>query len=203
MNVMQTALVFTRFERFWHWMQALLIIGLMVTGFEVHDTFRWLGFDNAASLHKYMAWALIVLWAFAIFWHITTGEWRQYLPTTQNLVAVMRYYSVGIFQRDVPHPYKKTRAAKHNPLQRLAYLAFKLLISPLIWVTGLLYMYYNDWEAFGLGNLPLGVIAFLHVLAAFAMLTFFIGHVYMAAFTGHPWYGYLKGMVTGYEEVEK
>jgi len=24
----------------------------------------------------------------------------------------------------------------------------------------------------------------------------------MAAFTGHPWYSYLKGMVTGYEEVE-
>jgi len=27
--------------------------------------------------------------------------------------------------------------------------------------------------------------------------------VYMAAFTGHPWYSYLKGMVTGYEEVEE
>ena len=35
------------------------------------------------------------------------------------------------------------------------------------------------------------------------MLVFFIGHVYMAAFTGHPWYSYLKGMVTGYEEVEQ
>jgi hypothetical protein len=25
----------------------------------------------------------------------------------------------------------------------------------------------------------------------------------MAAFTGHPWYSYLKGMITGYEEVEQ
>ncbi len=30
---MQTALVFSRFERFWHWTQAALIIGLMITGF--------------------------------------------------------------------------------------------------------------------------------------------------------------------------
>jgi hypothetical protein len=31
------------------------------------------------------AWVLIVLWLFAIFWHITTGEWRQYIP---NLVPL-------------------------------------------------------------------------------------------------------------------
>ena len=200
---MQTALVFSRFERFWHWTQAALIIGLMVTGFEVHGTYHWLGFEQASSLHQTLAWALIILWVFAIFWHLTTGEWRQYVPTAESLVAVVRYYTVGIFQKGVPHPYKKTRRAKHNPLQRLAYLGFKLLISPLIWVTGLLYMYYNDWSVIGLGGLSLGTIAFLHTLAAFAMLVFFVGHVYMAAFTGHPWYSYLKGMVTGYEEVEE
>jgi len=185
---MQTALVFSRFERFWHWTQAALIIGLMITGFEVHGTYHWLGFEQASSLHKTMAWALIILWVFAIFWHLTTGQWRQYIPTGQNLMAVVRYYTVGIFQKDVPHPYRKTVRAKHNPLQRLAYLGFKLLISPLIWVTGLLYMYYNDWPALGIGGLQLSSVALLHTLAAF---------------TGHPWYSYLKGMITGYEEVEQ
>ena len=200
---MQTALVFSRFERFWHWAQALLIIGLMVTGFEIHGTYKLLGFEQASNVHTVLAWTLIVLWVFAIFWHLTTGEWRQYIPTAENLVAVVRYYTVGIFQKDVPHPYKKTRRAKHNPLQRLAYLGLKLLISPLIWVTGLLYMYYNQWPALGLGGLQLSWVAFLHTAAAFLMLVFFIGHVYMSAFTGHPWYSYLKGMVTGYEEVEE
>ena len=86
---MQTALVFSRFERFWHWSQALLIIGLMITGFEIHGTYQWLGFEQASSLHKTMAWTLIVLWVFAIFWHLTTGQWRQYVPTGQNLLGQM------------------------------------------------------------------------------------------------------------------
>ena len=32
------------------------------------------------------------------------------------------YYSVGIFRGD-PHPVPKSQRAKHNPLQRLTYLA--------------------------------------------------------------------------------
>lgn len=189
-------MVFTRFERFWHWSQALLIVALMVTGFEVHGSHDLLGWGKAAWFHKWLAWALIGLWAFAIFWHVTTGEWRQYVPTTKGLGAVIRYYTVGIFDPTVKHPYKKTRAAKHNPLQRLAYLFFKLLISPALWISGLLYMYYNDIE-----GLPLGLVAGVHTAAAFAMLVFFIAHVYMAT-TGKPWHSYIRGMITGYEKVE-
>jgi Ni,Fe-hydrogenase I cytochrome b subunit len=28
--------LYTRFERFWHWFQALMIITLIVTGLEIH-----------------------------------------------------------------------------------------------------------------------------------------------------------------------
>lgn len=187
--------VFTRFERFWHWTQALLIILLMLSGFTVHGTLSVQPWGTAAELHVLFAWALIGLWAFAVFWHLTTGEWRQYLPTTDKLMAVASYYTVGIFRPGVEHPFKKTRRAKHNPLQRLAYLFFKLLISPALWISGLLYMYYND-----ISGLGLGVVAFVHTAAAFAMLVFFIAHVYMA-FTSKPWDAYLKGMISGYEEV--
>ena len=81
--MLKKALVFTRFERFWHWTQALLIVGLMVTGFEIHGTYSLFKFGNAVRFHGIMAWTLIGLWAFAIFWHVITGEWRQYIPTTE------------------------------------------------------------------------------------------------------------------------
>jgi len=198
---MARQLVFSRFERLWHWAQALLIVALMVTGFEVHGSYALLGYKEAADWHQVAAWTLIALWAFAIFWHITTGEWRQYIPTTDRLMAVVKYYTVGIFHPNVPHPFHKTRLVKHNPLQRLAYLFFKLVISPIIWVSGLLYLFYNDWSSVGLGGLDLGVVAAVHLAAAFLMLVFFIGHVYMSVFTARPMTAYLKAMLTGWEDV--
>lgn len=198
---MQKVYIFKRFERFWHWSQALLIILMMVTGFEIHGTYAVFGYEQAGWIHTTAAWALIALWVFAIFWHFTTGEWKQYIPTTDKLAAMIRYYVTGIFTK-APHPFRQTQLQKHNPLQRLAYLFVKLIVNPLIWISGLLYLFYADWDAWGLGWLSLGPVALVHTLAAFMMLIFFIGHVYMIT-TGHTWGAHLKAMITGYEEVEK
>ena len=195
--------IFKRFERFWHWAQAALIISMLLTGFEVHGSYRLLGWDKAASLHTTAAWTLIGLWAFAIFWHFTTGEWRQYIPTTEKMLAVLKYYVIGIFT-DASHPFRVTRLSKHNPLQRLAYLLVKVLINPLIWASGLLYLYYNELGASGvagLANLSLGVIARVHTAAAFLMLVFLIGHVYLAT-TGHTPLAHVKAMITGWEDLD-
>ena len=124
--------IYKRYERFWHWSQALLVITMLVTGFEVHGSYHLLGFEPAVRLHTLAAWVLLTLWAFTIFWQFTTGEWRQYLPTHKKVVAMALYYGWGMF-RGAPHPFKKTAQKKHNPLQRLAYLALLAFISPLIW----------------------------------------------------------------------
>ena len=133
---MERIYVFKRFERFWHWSQAALIIVMMFTGFAVHGSHRLIGFEHAVEIHTLAAWALITLWVFAIFWHFTTGEWKQYIPTLDKLDAMVKYYLTGIFT-DAPHPFRQTTLKKHNPLQRLAYLGVKLFINPLLWVTGL------------------------------------------------------------------
>jgi len=192
--------VFKRFERFWHWSQALLIVFMLVTGFEIHGTYSLIGMEKAMNLHTLAAWTLIGLWVFAIFWHFTTGEWRQYIPTTDKVLAVARYYSVDIF-KNKPHPFRATKLHKHNPLQRLAYLMFKVTLAPLIWVSGLLYLFYNDWSQWGLGWLELGMVAFVHTVAAYLIAVFFVGHVYLTT-TGHTVLAHIKAMFTGWEEVE-
>lgn len=193
-------MIFTRFERLWHWSQAVLIVGMMFTGFAINGAHDLLPYGQAVMIHSFAAWALMGLWVFAAFWMITTGEWRQFKPTAKKLMAVVRYYSVDIFDPEATHPYRTTRKFKHNPLQRLAYLGFMLVIMPAIWVSGLLYLFYNDWAAIGLAARHLETVAFVHVAAAFGMLIFFIAHVYMA-FTSKPVLKYLKAMITGYEEV--
>ena len=194
--------IYARFERFWHWSQAALIIFMAVTGFEIHALYTLIGFELAVELHTTAAWALIGLWIFAIFWHATTGEWKQYIPTFDRMVAMMRYYAIGILV-DAPHPFHKTRLHKHNPLQRLVYLSLWVIINPAIWISGLLYFFYNDWPSWGLAeHLNIESVSIVHAIAAYLIATFLIIHVYLIT-TGHTLTAYIKAMITGWEEVEE
>ena len=194
--------IYKRYERFWHWSQALLIIIMMLSGFEVHGSYLLLGFKKAAQLHTLAAWTLLVLWAFTIFWQFTTGEWRQYLPSLKNVMAMVKYYTIGIFT-NAPHPFRKTVVQKHNPLQRLAYLALLAFISPLIWGSGLLYLFYGNWNDLGLaGYLSLEMIAVAHTVGAFMITAFFFIHVYLTT-TGHTVFAHIKAMITGWEDADE
>lgn len=197
---MERVYLFKRFERFWHWSQAALIIFMLLTGFEIHGTYRVFGWQRATNLHQVAAWTLIGLWAFAIFWHFTTGEWRQYLPTTEKMMDIARYYSAGIFKGEV-HPYQVTPLAKHNPLQRVTYLIIKLIVNPALWISGLLYLYYREVVSAGLLNTDLRPIALVHTSAAFVMLVFVISHIYLAT-TGHTPLAHIKAMITGWADAE-
>jgi len=192
--------IFNGFERLWHWLQAALIITLLVTGFEIHGSYANLGFKTAVQVHTLAAWSLVGLWVLAVFWHITTGQWRQYILTTDKFMAVARFYSVGIFKGD-PHPYKVTALKKHNPIQRMTYLAILIVVSPMIWVSGWFYLFYGSWRAWGLEPyLSLQWVAFFHVAAAFMMLAFLVSHLYLIT-TGHTVGAHLKAMITGWETV--
>ena len=189
--------VFTRFERFWHWAQAALILVLLFTGFEIHGGYTGFGFERAVGWHTVAAWSLAGLWTFALFWHVTTGEWRQYVPTTERAAAVARYYARGIF-RGEPHPYRPTRQAKHNPLQRITYLLVLTLLGPLLWISGGLLLVHSHWAAWGLGALPLAGVAVAHTAGAFLMLAFLVSHLYLIT-TGPRVGSQLRAMVTGWE----
>lgn len=199
---MRRVVLYQRFERFWHWSQAVLILTMMLTGLEIRGLVpRIFGFERAVSLHNLLAVGLVVLVVFAIFWHVTTGEWRQYVPTRKFLREMVAFYLTGIFQ-GAPHPVKKHRMAKLNPLQRLAYLGFKVLIIPVQVTTGALYYFYpNLQRAFGWPPSALWAIAVIHVLAAFGLMAFLIGHVYLTT-TGHTPLANIKAMIRGWEELE-
>ncbi len=195
---MERIYLYTRFERFWHWAQAVLIVVLAFTGLEVHGTYRVIGFKQAVEIHNATGISWFVLYVFILFWQFTTGEWKQYIPTTRRLLAVVHYYTVGIF-RGEPHPVPKSERNKHNPLQRLTYLGIALVLIPLQVGTGLLYYLYNAWPEYGIG-LKLQTVAILHTAGAFGLLVFLIVHIYMTT-TGHSLTCHLKAMCTGWEEV--
>ncbi len=200
---MRREYVYQGFERFWHWSQAALILFLALTGFEIHGSLAFFGFGQAVRYHRAAALLLLVLIAFAVFWHLTTGEWRQYLPTRAHLRAQTEYYLIGIF-RNAPHPTHKTAVSKLNPLQRLVYLGLKLLVIPVVVSSGLLYLYYRHPQGHGIAALDvdgLGAIAGLHTAGAFLLVAFLVGHLYLIT-TGQSVLSNLKAMITGFEDLE-
>ncbi|MEN8214153.1 MAG: cytochrome b/b6 domain-containing protein [Pseudomonadota bacterium] len=196
---MKKVMMYSRFERLWHWSSALLIISMIITGFEIHGTISLFGFETAVNFHILAAWTLIAFWFLGIFWHLVTGEWKQYVPSSVNkLLAMMKFYAIDIFIGG-GHPHYKTRREKLNPLQRLAYLAIHVLILPFTVLTGLLYYFYPFWENIGLGSWNLAPIALAHTALAFAVLSFLVVHLYLALTTSEEPLGYLKAMLHGYE----
>jgi thiosulfate reductase cytochrome b subunit len=198
--MMHRVTLYSRFERFWHWTQMALILILLFSGFAIHGLHPLLDFGDAVQLHTYAALALVVLWLFAIFWHLTTGTWRHYVPTRRGLWQVARFYAYGIFKGE-QHPYRKAYWRKHNPLQALAYLSLKLFLFPAVWFSGIAYLLHGFW-----GHLPGAItwfeaVAVIHVAAAFAILVFLIVHVYMLTL-GHSFKKHLMPMITGEDEVE-
>ena len=115
----------------------------------------------------------------------------------------MEYYLTGIF-RDAPHPTKKTTANKLNPLQKLVYLGLKVLVIPVMVVSGLLYMFYRYPRQHGAFAGPGGLkfVAIVHTAGAFFVIAFAISHIYLTT-TGQTPLSNLKAMLTGYEGDEE
>jgi formate dehydrogenase gamma subunit len=190
-------LLYTKFERFWHWTQMLLVMMLTLTGFEIHGNYPMFGFEQAVRLHSAAAWSFMGLALVSIFWMVVTHQYKNFIPTRNKLKEQVQFYTSGIF-KGMPHPTHKTLYNKLNPLQRIVYAGLLILIFPVQVITGIVYMYYhypqNPLDASGLT-----FAAATHTLGAFMVVAFVIVHVYMTT-TGDSVSSNVKAMISGYEK---
>lgn len=195
--------LYSLYERIWHWLQAVAIIVLTITGMEVHapDRLRVFGFVGASRLHEAAALFTIANGFLALFTHLATGSIRQYLPAPRDIFTQgaqqARYYLVGIFRGD-PHPFARGPDKKLNVLQQLTYLMILNLLLPTQIVSGALL-----WEAARFPRIierlgGLHVIATVHVGAAWLFIAFIVMHVYLTT-TGTSPFAHLRAMITGYD----
>lgn len=192
--------LYSKFERFWHWTQGGLVILLGVTGFEIHNSFSLLGFETSVRLHSAASWVFLVLIVLAIFWLLVTKQYKNFIPTTENMKAQINYYLSGIF-KNAAHPAKKTKLSKLNPIQRIVYLALIILVFPVQLISGFLYMFYH-YPNKPIELAGLETVAIIHVAGAFLLVVFLIVHLYLIT-TGSTPLTNIKAMITGIEEIEE
>jgi thiosulfate reductase cytochrome b subunit len=198
--------LYSIYERVWHWIQAAVILVLLLTGLEIHnpDGIAVFGFRAAVSVHTAMGFLLLINAVLGLFYHLTTAKIREYLPEPRDFIsqaiAQVVYYSKGIFRGDA-HPFERTPGRKLNPLQQLTYLGILNILLPLQMVTGFLMWGLQVWPEVGrlAGGLPF--LGPLHTLSAWFFAAFLLMHLYLTT-TGETPMTNMKAMVTGYEDVE-
>ena len=198
--------MYTRYERIWHWLQALLILALIVTGIEVHapGVLRLIGFENAVEVHRLLGFLLIANAFLGFFYNLTTGEIRQYFSTSPDYVSMAArqafYYVRGIF-RGEPHPFEKGRDKKLNPLQKITYVIILNVLLPLQAITGLfLWSIQNRPQIVGDPG-GIAALAAVHTMGSWLFLAFVIMHVYLTT-TGPSPAAHIRAMITGWEAVK-
>jgi thiosulfate reductase cytochrome b subunit/mono/diheme cytochrome c family protein len=198
--------MYDAYRRFWHWLQAITIVALLLTGLIIHrpDLFAVFSFAGVVSLHNILAAILVVNAALSLFYHLATERMQEYIPRPygffDDAIRQTKYYVSGIFKGE-PHPFEKRPDDRMNPIQKLTYFGILNVLLPLQIVTGALMWGVQRWPdvASALGGLPW--LAPFHTLLAWLFGTFIVGHVYLTT-TGATPLEAIRGMVTGYEEVE-
>jgi thiosulfate reductase cytochrome b subunit len=202
----QRIFMYQAYERFWHWLQTVAIIILLLTGLIIHrpDIFGAFSFNSMVIIHNVIAATLAINAILALFYHISTETIRRYIPhphgffddTFKQLV----YYTKGIFEGG-QHPFEKTPGKRLNPLQQATYFMILHVLMPLQGLTGILMWGVQKWpsaaDLFG----GLSFLAPFHSLVAWTFASFIVAHVYLTT-TGATPLEAMRGMVTGYEEVE-
>ena len=202
---MQRVYMYGAYERVWHWTMASSILLLLLSGIRIHfpQSFHLLQFQTAIFVHNFMAVVLLVNALLSLFFHLATGEIRQFVPRRagffRGVLAQALYYGKGIFF-GAAHPTSKSPDRKLNPLQQITYVGLLNVLFPaqvlsggLLWLGG-----YNPSLLTPLGGLS--VIAPLHNLGSWIFAAFLMMHVYLTT-TGQTLLSNLTAMVDGWEEI--
>jgi Ni/Fe-hydrogenase b-type cytochrome subunit len=194
--------MYSAYERFWHWLQSLAILILLVTGLEIHfSAVNLLGFALAVSVHNIVGFIVVANAVFAAFYHLASGEIQHYLPEPAGFfgqaIAQLRYYLGGIFRGEA-HPFEKRPDRKLNPLQQLTYLSILNILLPVQIVTGVLIWGAQRWAAVDAALGGLTVLAPIHALGAWMFAAFLLLHIYLTT-TGPTPTAHIQAMLHGWD----
>lgn len=195
-------------ERIWHWIHAVLIILLIVSGMQIHwpDTVNFFGsFSNAITVHEWSGIFVVFDFLLWLFYNLITKRVSHYIPRKKDIYPGIpkqaRFYAYGIFKNE-PHPYSASEDNKFNPLQKMAYFKFMFLMMPILLLSGIVYLFPSLFASFIIVIGGLKVVAVIHFIMAIIFAAFLVAHLYLAT-TGHTVFADFISMINGYAEKEE
>jgi thiosulfate reductase cytochrome b subunit len=191
--------------RIWHFLNALLIILLIISGLSMQysDPMNpFIRFDLAVTLHNIAGFILVFNYLLFIIGNTISKNGRHYRIQLQGLkdrlLGQFRYYTYGVFKNE-PAPYAVTKKMKFNPIQQVTYFVTMYVLMPLIFITGLPMLFSGAFIRQLLGSNAFFVTDILHIAVGFLLSVFLIIHIYFCTFGAKPTSNF-KSIITGYHE---
>jgi len=195
--------------RIWHWLNALGIVTLCISGAQIRfpEYVEIFGsYRSAILLHNTAG--IVVALSFSIwffYYKIVAGNLGDiYIPKKSDLTTglfrqVVFYFFAYFF--GAPNPHHATPENKFNPLQKSAYLGIMFVLMPIVSLSGILLMNVGPMREIVLLIGGLKILVAIHFLSCCSLSAFIFTHVYLATLGSTPM-AYLKPMWTGWEKVE-
>jgi thiosulfate reductase cytochrome b subunit len=190
--------------RIWHWVNASMVILLIVTGIELRiPGIAALPANHTALLvHKYAGWAMTISCVFWLVYSLINGNLsRHYVFRRRDFKGTFRqvkFYLFSIF-RGEENPFQPTPDEKFNSLQKLAYGAIMSVFTAVLVVTGVLFSDIVFFRKYILILNVMKVLVAIHVIGAYVFLLYLVVHIYMSTL-GLKASSHIKAMIVGYEE---
>ena len=192
--------------RLWHWINALAILMLIVTGVSLqysNPQYPFIKFNIAVTLHDIAGITVTALYIFFVIGNIVSVNGRYYKLERKdffkNLMKQFRYYGFGIFKKETP-PFPINRDRKFNPLQQFSYVAVMYSLLILIIITGW-FLFFPEKifnRLFGISGIQL--VDLIHVILGFFVSIFLLIHIYFCTIGKTRWSNF-KSMMTGWHET--
>lgn len=196
--------------RIWHWLNALGIVTLTVSGAQIRfpEYISFLGdYKSVILLHNTAGFVVAISFSIWFFYYtlVARNMGKIYVPNRDDLqngiLRQAKFYFLTYFLgwRNPHHP---TPEDKFNPLQKSAYLAIMFVLVPLVSLTGILLTNVEPLRNLIVMIGGLKILVGLHFLLACSLCAFLFTHVYLATLGSTP-LAHFKPMWTGWEELEE
>ena len=194
-NITQEELVLSQpiWVRIFHWGFALSIIGILLTGFELHRPARFLAlnYGNVFIVHLTFTWLALGFVAIRITDALVRHD-KSLIPKTRDFKGFLRLLSYYFFRRSTPPP-----SEKYNSGQKLVFFSWFILF-----ILASIFGFASYWQG---ENGTWIIIRAVNGLQMVRWSKFVISIYFTATIPLHIYLSFtedlskLQAMVTGYE----
>jgi thiosulfate reductase cytochrome b subunit len=189
--------------RIWHWINAGLILFLIITGVQLRFSMvTMFQYNYAVFLHKIAGFVLAGSFLYWLAYYLITCGFKKHyifrMRDAKGMMSQVSYYAFFMF-KGVRSTFTPSEHERFNSLQKIAYLSVMLILTPIILITGILFS--NITYFLNIINIIGGVriLDAIHVATGYAFMLYLIFHLYMSTL-GYRVISHIKAMITGYGE---